>query len=175
MVVGGEEEPVQSRPAALHAARTLHAQAIGEVAGTEKYARRALDLLPEGDYFQRAIPTGVLGLAYWASGDLEAAHRLIADANVKIRKTGNIAIAISGTCILADIRMAQGRLHEAVSIYKRSLQLATEQGEPVLRGTADLYLGFSELHVEQGDLEAAKQHLLPSAHLGEQAAKDASQ
>ena len=170
-----DEEQFRSLPASIAAARTFHAQAIGDVAGTEKYARRALDLLPEGDYFQRAIPTGVLGLAYWASGDLEAAHRLIADANVKIRKTGNIAIAISGTCILADIRMAQGRLHEAVSIYKRSLQLATEQGEPVLRGTADLYLGFSELHLEQGDLEAAKQHLLTSEELGEQAANEAYQ
>jgi len=68
--------------------------------------------------------------------------------------------------------MAQGRLHEAVSAYERSLALATQQGEPVLRGTADLYLGLSELHLEQGDLEAAIQQLLRSEELGEQAAQE---
>jgi LuxR family maltose regulon positive regulatory protein len=43
------------------------------------------------------------------------------------------------------------------------------QGEPVLRGTADLYLGLSELHCEQGDLKVARQHLLTSKELGERA------
>jgi LuxR family maltose regulon positive regulatory protein len=71
---------------------------------------------------------------------------------------------------MADIRMVQGRLHEAVRTYEQSLQLATEQGEPVIRGTGDLYLGLSELHLEQGDLEASKQHLLRSEELGEHAA-----
>ena len=45
-----------------------------------------------------------------------------------------------------------------------------EQGEPALRGTADLYLGLSGLYLEQGDLEAARQHLLKSEELGEHAA-----
>jgi LuxR family maltose regulon positive regulatory protein len=83
---------------------------------------------------------------------------------------GNILVAISGTFILADIRMAQGRLHEAERAYEQSLQLATAQSEPVLQGTADLYLGLSELQCEQGDLEAARQHLLTSKELGEHAA-----
>jgi LuxR family maltose regulon positive regulatory protein len=46
------------------------------------------------------------------------------------------------------------------------LQVATEQGEPVW-GTANLYVGLSELHRERGDLEAAKQHLLRSKELDE--------
>jgi LuxR family maltose regulon positive regulatory protein len=87
-----------------------------------------------------------------------------------MQMAGNILWAISGTFVMADIRVAQGRLHEAVSTYEQSLQLATEHGEPVLRGTADLYLGLSVLHREQGDQEAATQHLLRSEELGEQAA-----
>jgi LuxR family maltose regulon positive regulatory protein len=55
------------------------------------------------------------------------------------------------------------------------LQLATKQGDSVLRGTANLYLGLSELHLEQGDLEAATQHLTRSKELGEQAALEAYQ
>jgi LuxR family maltose regulon positive regulatory protein len=87
-----------------------------------------------------------------------------------MRMAGNILVAISGTFVLADIMMAQGRLHEAVRAYEQSLQLATAQSEPVLQGTADLYLGLSELQCEQGDLEAARQHLLTSKELGEHAA-----
>ena len=86
-----------------------------------------------------------------------------------MRTAGNTLAAISGTFALASIKMARGRLREAVSTYEQSLRLATERGQPVLRGTADLYVGLSELHHEQGDLETATKDLLKSEELGEQA------
>jgi LuxR family maltose regulon positive regulatory protein len=46
------------------------------------------------------------------------------------------------------------------------LRLATEHGEPVW-GTADLYVGLSELHRERDDLEAATELLMRSKELGE--------
>ena len=54
-----------------------------------------------------------------------------------------------------------------MSTYERGLQLATEQGAPVLRGAADMHVGMSELHRERDDLDAATQHLLRSKELGE--------
>ena len=60
-------------------------------------------------------------------------------------------------------------------MHEQLLQLAAEQGKPVVRGTADLHLGFSELHLEQGNLEAAIQHLLTSEELNEQAPLEAYQ
>lgn len=84
--------------------------------------------MPEGDYFERGRAAALLGLAYWASGDLETGHRTFADALASFQMAGNVFFAISGTFILADIRMVQGRLHEAVSTYERSLQLAEPQG-----------------------------------------------
>jgi LuxR family maltose regulon positive regulatory protein len=80
---------------------------------------------------------------------------------------GNILFAISFTFILADIRMAQGRLHQAISTYEQSLHLAREHGDTALQGTADLYTGLSELHCEQGNLGNASQHLLKVEELGE--------
>ena len=59
-------------------------------------------------------------------------------------KAGYISDAIGGAIALADIRIAQGRLHEAMRTYERALQLATEPGTPVLRGTADMHVGMSE-------------------------------
>jgi LuxR family maltose regulon positive regulatory protein len=166
MVVVDEEE-FRRLPGMIAIFRAAHAQALGDVPATVKYARRALDLAPEDDHLMRGGAASLLGLAYWASGDLEAAHRTYADGMARVQLAGNITNAISSTIALADIRIAQGRLHEAMSTYEQSLRLATEQGEPVLRGTADLYVGMSELHREHNDLNAATQHLLRSKELGE--------
>ena len=148
-------------------ARAGLALARGDVAGTVKYARRALDLVPEDDHLRRGGAAALLGLASWTSGDLEAAHRTYAEGMASLQKAGNISDAIGGAIALADIRIAQGRLREAMRTYEQALQLATAQGEPVLRGTADMYVGMSELDRERDDLHAATQHLLRSKELGE--------
>jgi LuxR family maltose regulon positive regulatory protein len=165
-----DEEQFRSLPASIALARAYIAQSVSDISVTLKYARRALDLLSEEDHLQRGVAESLLGLTYWTSGDLESAHRSFANFMANMRSAGNFSFAISPTFVMADIRMVQGRLHEAIRTYEQSLQLATEQGEPVIRGTGDLYLGLSELHLEQGDLEASKQHLLRSEELGEHAA-----
>ena len=82
-------------------------------------------------------------------------------------RAGYISDAVGGAIALADIRITQGRLREAMSVYEQTLQLATEQGTPFLRGTADMYVGMSELYHERNDLNAATQHLLRSKEQGE--------
>jgi LuxR family transcriptional regulator, maltose regulon positive regulatory protein len=133
------------------------------------YARQALDLAPEDDPLTRGGAAGFLGLAAWTSGELEIAHRTYADGMASLRKAGNIADAINGAITLGAIRIAQGRLREAMHTYEQALQLANSQGAPVLRGTADIYVGMSELARERNDLQAATQHLLRSKQLGEHA------
>jgi LuxR family maltose regulon positive regulatory protein len=166
MVVVDEEE-FRGLPGSIAVYRAARALALGDVADTVKYARRALDLVPEDDHLRRGAAAGLLGLAYWTSGDLEAAHRSYADCMARVQRAGHISDAIGCSIALADIRIAQGRLHEAMSTYERGLQLATEQGAPVLRGAADMHVGMSELHRERDDLDAATQHLLRSKELGE--------
>jgi LuxR family transcriptional regulator, maltose regulon positive regulatory protein len=168
--VVADENQFQSLAASIATARAYHAQALGDVSGTTQYAQRALELLPKDDHLKRGPASALLGLAQWTSGDLAFAHQSLAAAMASFQLAGNLVFAISCTYGLADIRVVQGRLRAAHSTYELSLQLAQKQGEPVLRGTADLYLGLSELHREQGDLGAAEQHLLRSEALGEQAA-----
>jgi LuxR family maltose regulon positive regulatory protein len=60
-----------------------------------------------------------------------------------LQKVGFISDVIGGSVTLADIRITQGRLREAMSIYERGLQLATKQGAPALRGAADMHVGMS--------------------------------
>ena len=161
-----DEVAFRSLPGTIAVARAYHAGALGDVFCAADHARRALDLLPDDDHLWRGAAASLLGIAHWTSGDLEAAYRSFADGVSHQQMTGHVRFQIAGTYILADIRIAQGRLNEAVRTYEQSLQVATEQGEPVW-GTANLYVGLSELHRERGDLEAAKQHLLRSKELGE--------
>ncbi len=164
-----DEEQFRSLPATIAIARSYHAQALGDVPGAVMYARRALDLTPEANHLKRGQATALLGLTYWASGDLEAANWTFAGYTLMLRTAGNILDAISTTCILADIQMALGRLHEAAITLEQLLQFMVDQGEPMPPDTADLYRGLGELYRERGDLEAAAQYLLKSKELCEQA------
>lgn len=164
-----DEEQFRSLPATIAIARAYRAQALGDVPGAVTYARQALDLTPETNHLKRGQATALLGLTYWASGDLEDANRTFDGYTMMLRTAGNVLDAISTTCILADIRMALGRLHEAASTLEQLLQFMVDQGEPLPPDMADLYRGLGELYREWGDLEAAAQFLLKSKELCEQA------
>jgi LuxR family maltose regulon positive regulatory protein len=171
--VGGpvvvDEAAFRSLPGTIAVAYAGLSLARGDVTATMTYARRVLDLVPEDDHVSRGGAACFLGLAYWAGGDLEAAHHWYAQGMAHLQRAGSIADAINGAVTLGAIRIAQGRLREAMRTYERGLQLATEQGEPVVRGAADMHVGMSELARERDELEAATQHLLRSNELGEHA------
>ena len=176
-MVVGDDAQVGSLPASIANARAFRAQALGDIPGTVAHARRALELLPEGDDYERGTTAALLGLTYWASGDLEAAHGSFADGLDNLQRGGGVLLRIGGTMILAHIAIAQGRLHEAEHIYEQALRYAMAQQRPegspgtrpALQGTAELHLGLSELHHEWGDLDSARQHLLRGKALGEHA------
>jgi LuxR family maltose regulon positive regulatory protein len=169
-MVVSDKEQFRSLPASIATARAYRFLALGDVPGAVKYAQQALELTPEDDQVRHNQAISLLGLAQYRSGDLEAAERSLSDFHTNLRKTGEILTMISITFLLADIRAALGRLHEAESIYQQSLRIATSQGNPMPLGTADLYRGLGELYIERGDLEAAAQYLLTSQKLGKQIA-----
>jgi len=166
MVVVDEEE-FRRLPATIELYRSALDLARGDVPGTVRHARRAFDLSPEQDHLRRASAAGMSGLAFWTSGDLEAGHRAYSACVEGLRRAGHIADTFGCAIALADIRLAQGRLGEALHTYEQALQLAGEQGGSVLRGTADMYVGMSEIARERDDLHAATQLLLRSHELGE--------
>ena len=168
MVVVDEKE-FRRLPGMIALLRAAHALARGDMTETAKNARRVLDLAPEDDHLMLGGAASELGLAAWTSGDLDAARRMTADGMANVRLAGYISPAIGGAIVLADIQIAQGRLHEAMTTYERGLQWATEPGAPALavRGAADMYVGMSGLQREHNDLKTAHQHLLTSQALGE--------
>ena len=170
VVVDHEELP--RLPGMIEVYRAALALARGDLPGTVTHARRALDLLAEDDHLGRGAAAALLGLAAWTTGDLEAAHRSYADCMASMQRAGHLSDVLGCAITLADIRIVQGRMGEAMRTYEQALWLAPAQGGSVLRGTVlrgtgDMHVGMSAIHRERGDLDAARQHLLWSEEHGE--------
>jgi LuxR family transcriptional regulator, maltose regulon positive regulatory protein len=168
MMVVDDQEQFKSLPAAIAVGRAYIAQAFGNISDTVRYASKVLEL-PEANHRSQSRASMMLGMTYWANGDLVAANRIFADYTLKLQAEGNIPDAISTTVVLAEIRLALGRLREAISTIEQLLQFVMDQGEPISPDTADLHRGLSVLYLEQGDLEAAAQNLQKSKELGKKA------
>ncbi len=168
MVVVDEVE-YRALPCMIATYRAALALTAGDVAGTMTYARLALELAPAGDPLRLGPPAGLLALACWWNGDLEDAHHSYVVCATNLEQAGYISDVLGCAISLADIRIEQGRLHDAMRTYEQALRLAAAQDGPALRGTADMHIGMSEVFLEQGDLDAARQQLLMSREAGEHA------
>ncbi len=164
-----DQKAFQHLRGTIAVARAARSLALGDVAATVQHAKQALEVVREDDHVGRGGAVALLGLASWVSGDLETAYRTYAEGMARVQRAGHLSDAINGVIALAEIRIAQGRLREAMHQYERGLQLATQQDAPMLRGAADMYVGMSELLREQNDLNAATHQLVRSHELGEQA------
>jgi len=164
-----DEAAFRRLPGSIAMYRTALALAFGDVAGTITHAQRVLDIIGEDDHLERGGAAGFLGLAYWTLGDLDAAHRSWTEAAASLQNAGHVSDAIGCSIALADIRIAQGRLSEAMRTYERGIALAAQQAAPSLRGVPDMHVGISELFRERNDLTVARQHLVLSDELGARA------
>ncbi len=167
-MIVADKKQYRSLPETIAIGRAYNAQAFGNIQETIKYASRVLEL-PVTDPFRHSQASMMLGMTYWASGDLEAANRIFADYTQKLRTSGNVPDAITTTVVLADIGLVLGHLKEAISTSEQLMQFVMDQGEPIPPDTADLYRELSGLYLEQGNLGAAAQHLQTSKELGEKA------
>ena len=119
-----DSEGFRRLPSGIAMYRAGQALIHGDLAASMTHARRALDLADPDDHPGRGGPAALLGLAYWTLGDLEEAHRWFSDGMASLDRGGYSSDVIGGAVTLADIRIVQGRLREAMSIYERGLQRA---------------------------------------------------
>jgi LuxR family maltose regulon positive regulatory protein len=166
MVVVDTEELARV-PGAIQMYRAALALVRGDTPATIRHAHLAIERARVDDHLTRAGASAILGLAFWGDGDLEAAHRAYSATVEGMRRIGYLSDILGCSIPLADIRITQGRLGDALRTYEQALRLASRPGGAVLRGTADMYVGMSQIAVERNDLAAATQHLLRSQELGE--------
>jgi LuxR family transcriptional regulator, maltose regulon positive regulatory protein len=161
-----DTEDLRTVPATVSVYRASLAQARGDVAGTVRHARHAMDQAGAEDYFIRGAAGGFLGLAAWAAGDVGEALSTFSEAARSLRAAGNFIDALDMTIVLADMEVASGRPGRARRLYEQALQTAIESGA---RATADLQVGLAELDRELDDLTSAEAHLESARVLGERA------
>jgi LuxR family maltose regulon positive regulatory protein len=165
MVVVDEQE-LTRLPGVIETYWAALALVGGDTSATLRHAQLAIDRAADEDHVVRASASALSGLALWGRGDLEAAHRAYSACVEGLLRAGHLSDVLGCSITLADIRITQGRLGEALRTFERALQLAQE-ARTVLRGTADMHVGVSQIACERGELQAATQYLLRSQELGE--------
>ncbi len=164
-----DTEDLRTAPATIAVYRASLAQARGDVDGTVRQARHALSLAGPDDHFVRGAGDGFLGLAAWASGNVEEALSTFASAVRSLHAAGNVVDELDSTVVLADMWIAAGRPGQARRLYAEALRTAVADGPPYPRATADLHVGLADLDRERNDLASAEAHLESARVLAERA------
>ncbi len=164
------------------------AQAQHDTRGTLRHARLALELLDPEDGVGHAAASALLGLASWATGNLEGAHDAYAASQSAFKATGHLTDVLGCAVVLANIRKTQGRLQAALDTHVEALRHATTmltaEAESLpgqgpadtataelarLRGIVDTYVGIADICRERGDLTEATRLLRLAENAGESA------
>ena len=162
-----EAEELRSLLARIAVARGYLAQAHGDTAATVSHARRALELVPDGEPARRDQATALLGMASLARGDLEEVDRVFTAVTTRLLAAGDIADAIDTVCLLADVKTIRGHLRRAVDTVEQLWAVVAEQEVSPPPEMAELYRAWAELDLARGDLAAAAEHLSQSQQFGQ--------
>lgn len=155
-------------PGLIEMYRAALALMRGDASATAAHADRAVAHAVEGDHLTVSAASALSGLSSWAAGDLADAHRRYSVAVEGMRRAGHLSDVLGCSITLADIRITQGRLSDARRTYEDAIDLAAaEQPRSVLRGTADMLVGLSQVALEHNDLPATSDLLSRVDELGE--------
>jgi LuxR family transcriptional regulator, maltose regulon positive regulatory protein len=152
----GEAEAILTIITALH----------NNMPRTIELAQRALDHLPVADRFLRGLVALQLGLAYEMAGQLAEAGRSYEEAAA----IGNAAhltfIRMMAATQLADLKVVQGQLRTAATMYQQTIQLSSEPDKqlPII---SMVYSSLGRLLYEWNDLEQAERTLHDSIKWGQ--------
>ena len=166
VVVDPDEVPRLAADVLVH--RSGLALVRGDVTGSTALAKEAAARATAEDRLTMGATSALIGLAAWASGDLDTAHASYAACLPHFDALDHVADFMGCSLGLADIQVAQGRPRAALRTVEAALALAQRQ-EGVVRGIADMLIARAALQVELGDHETALRGLQRAREMGNHA------
>jgi len=159
----GERPPV---PALLALGRGYLSMVSGDGPATVEHANRALSQLSKAEPHWYGTAVGLLSLAHWSNGDLDAAQSLRAESVGIFERAGDDGLAITSAYHDAELLKARGCLREAVQRYESTFRYLASRGGAALRGAANPYIGLSDVLCERNDLDGAAAALADAERVG---------
>jgi LuxR family maltose regulon positive regulatory protein len=150
----------------LAAIRALMVSWWRDVPEIIRYARQALDYLPEQDPW-RGPAAIALGDAYDSQGDLAAAYQVRLEAAEACKAAGDIVFCMVANLKVAITLRAQGRLQQAIEICRQQIQSADESGLSQTPVAGSILAQWGEVLVELDDLDGALDRAKKGAELTE--------
>lgn len=145
----------ESLPASIAVARAYRALAEGDGSAAVSGAEAAIALASPSESRWRTAGFALLGLARLSEGDLVPAEKALVESMDITRRAGRASDSAGIAFLLADLRIALGRLCDAEDAYRSSiLQLEGREADLMLAG-ADLRRGMGEVLLERGRLAEA--------------------
>ncbi len=133
----------------------------GDIPQALSLAHQALELLPQAEVILRAGALAATIRAYLVSGDVTpATEREVAAAMALVRTLDNLFAMVSSICLLARLRVLQGRLRQAAATYAQVVQ-TVPRPEVVQTAPSSLFYhcALGDLLREWNDLDATERHL----------------
>ncbi len=132
-----------------HLARTR-----GDLPRTIDLSRRALECVPESDLTDRSVLALNLGLAYWHTGQNNAAEKALSEAQDMAQACGNKFALLTAIIFLGRVCAVRGELHQAAERYQIAIQKGGQV--PIL---AIAHHDLAMLHYEWNDFDASSKEL----------------
>ena len=162
-----DDHHLQGRIAAV---RASVASAKDDSTQAETQARKALSLLtPDGEGTHRPENDGSLAVTCYILGRINMQRGRITEAEPLLRQSlrffgeaGSTSNTIHPLTILGNVASARGKLHEAVRLYQKAIEVG--KGDPA---TALAHLWLGHVFYEWNDLEAAASCLEQATRLSQ--------
>ena len=145
--------------------RSIFARFRGDFAAAMALAQRGLDEVPDNAIRDRGVALLFLGQAHFDAGNTDLAEQVLLEATQTNLVSGHFTAYANACHNLAQLRVLQGRLHEARTIYEQAALALREQGTAVYSGAE--HTGLGDLQREWNQLDAATIEIQKGLELAE--------
>jgi LuxR family transcriptional regulator, maltose regulon positive regulatory protein len=146
--------------------RGVNARFRGDYAAAIALGQSGLDHTPSTAVRDRGSALLFLGHTHFYAGNTDTAEQVLIDAIQSLQASGHVMACLNARHYLAQLRVLQGRLHDASEIYEQAIEYAGKQSTTVNSGVE--YVGRGDLKREWNQLEAAAAEIQKGHKLAEE-------